>query len=136
MSNLVLNNMDEIEKMFEIDYEENGLDLKINFTLHRESQLWIFTRCFVNKDINESYNFDAESVNNGPGEVFNKYTTAIMISKEADSNKNYISFGTYYEDKGEEEWIERLFVRRHWRSRARRFAFRFRRMNGCVSSRS
>lgn len=94
----------------EIDYEENGLDIKVNFSLQRESQLLIFTRCFVNKDINESFNFDTESVNNGPGEEFNKYTTVIVISKEPDSNKNFISFGTYYEDQGDKSF--KIFAKR------------------------
>lgn len=94
----------------EIDYEENGLEIRLKFTLHRESELWLFTRCFVNKDINESFNFDTESINNGPGEEFNKYTTTIIINKEADSNKNFISFGTYYEDKGKK--LFKVFAKR------------------------
>lgn len=94
----------------ELDYLNTGLDLKLNFTLHKESQLWIFTKCFVNKDINESSNFDNESINNGPGEIFNKYTSVILINKQADSNKLFISFGTFYEDN--EEKIFKIFAKR------------------------
>lgn len=96
----------------EVDYEQSGIELKIQFTLQRESQLWIFTRCFVNKDINESENFDIESINNGSGEIFNKYTTVILISKEADSNKSFISFGTYYENEETGEKIFKTFAKR------------------------
>ena len=82
----------------EIDYDELGLELKLSFNLIGESQLLIFTRCFVNKDINESNLFDNASLNIDSNEVFNKYTSLIKIMKEMKNNRCIITFGTYYND--------------------------------------
>ena len=47
----------------EIDYSERNLELTIDFNLEEQSELWIFTRSFVNKSINKSFYFDEKSEN-------------------------------------------------------------------------
>ena len=81
----------------EIDYDEYGLELNLKVNLLGQSQLLLFTRCFVNKDLNESDLFE-ESRNVEIGDIFNKYTSLIKIIKEKVSNRCYITFGTYYND--------------------------------------
>ncbi len=82
----------------EIDYDERGLELNIKFDLLEQSELLIFTRCFVNKDINESYLFDAKSENIDFNENFNKYTSLIKIIKDS---RCFITFGTFYHEINE-----------------------------------
>ena len=82
----------------EIDYSKKGLELKIKFTLYGESQLWIFTRCSVNKSINESYYFDEISENIEENDDFNKYSSVIKIIKVRNSNKCFVIFGTFYQE--------------------------------------
>ena len=92
-----LNHM-AIRLIKEIDYDELGLELKLNFSLIGNSQILIFTRCFVNKEINDSDLFDNNDIDVGPNEIFNKYTSLIKIMKEMKSNRCYITFGTYHND--------------------------------------
>ena len=54
----------------EIDYEESGLLLNINFNLIDNSELWIFTRSFVNKSINDSFYFDEKSENVDKNDIY------------------------------------------------------------------
>ena len=82
----------------DFDYDEYGLELKLNVNLIGESQLLIFTRCFVNKGINDSAIFDDSSRNIDMKDIFNKYTSLIKIMKEVKSNRCHITFGTYYND--------------------------------------
>lgn len=81
----------------EIDYHCNGLQIRIKATLEGDSKLWIFSRCFVNKDVNESEVFDMNSEFNDHEDVFNKYTAFVVISKEKLSTKSFIEFGSFYE---------------------------------------
>lgn len=82
----------------EINYGTNMAQINVNFTLEGDSQFWICTRCFVNKDVNESISFDISSINNEPDIVFNKYSSLIKIIKERYSNKCFITFGTFCEN--------------------------------------
>ena len=95
-----INNM-AIRFMQQIDYEEKGLELNINFNLEEQSELWIFTRCYVNKSINESYYFDEKSENIDINDNFNKYTSLIKIIKDERYKRCYITFGTFYNDVNE-----------------------------------
>ena len=85
----------------EIDYSKNGLELNIKFNLFGDSELWIFSRCSVNKSINESYYFDEKSVNIEDNDYFNKYSSVIKIKKERNSNKCFVIFGTFYQEINE-----------------------------------
>ena len=96
----------------EIFYETNGIELKIDFNLLGDSELWIFTRSFVNKEINESYFFDEESMNIEVNDYFNKYSSLIKIIKERLSNKCFITFGTFCEDKKTKKLIYKTFLKR------------------------
>ena len=85
----------------EINYETNMVDINVNFTLQGESEFWIFTRCFVNKENNDSINFELSSINNEPDIIFNKYSSLIKITKERYSSKCFVSFGTFCENPKE-----------------------------------
>ena len=82
----------------QIDYSKNGLELDIKFNLFGDSELWIFSRCLVNKSINESYFFDEKSVNIEDNDYFNKYSSVIKIKKVRNSNKCFVIFGTFYQE--------------------------------------
>ena len=97
----------------EINYETNMAIINVNFTLEGESEFWIFTRCFVNKEINESVNFDINSFNNEPDIVFNKYSSLIKIIKERYSNKCFVTFGTFCENSKDPNQISyKTFLKR------------------------
>ena len=66
----------------EVNYITNGVEIYIDLSLIGNSEFWIFTRYFVNKDFNESELFDTFSVNNESYVIFNKYTSLIKIIKE------------------------------------------------------
>ena len=83
----------------EVDYFTKGLELSIKMSLIGQSELWIFTRCFINKSINESSYFDEKSANIEENNIFNKYSSVIKIVKEKNSNKCFASFGTFYQEK-------------------------------------
>lgn len=95
----------------EIDYDQNGVELNISLNLKGGSQFWIFTRCFINKDVNESGCFDTQSQHNEPGDIFNKYSSVIKISKEDKSTKCFISFCTFYEDENGSMYLKTFFKR-------------------------
>ena len=95
----------------EVNYKNNGIQIKINFNLKGESQLWIFSRCFINNDLdeNDSNNEYNKNINSG---IFNKYTSLIKISKEVNSNKCYIHFSTFYEDNNNGKIYLKTFYKR------------------------
>ena len=82
----------------EINYETNMVQINLNFTLEGESELMIFTRSFVNKDVNGSFNFDNSSINYEPDIIFNKYSSLIKIIKEKYSNRCFITLGTFIQN--------------------------------------
>lgn len=90
----------------EVNYNTNGVEINIDFSLIGESELWIFSRCFVNKDFNDSDIFDVFSMNIEPNVMFNKYSSLIKIIKEKNCNKCFISFGTFYEDERDDNKIK------------------------------
>ena len=73
------------------------MQIKLKVTLQGNSKLWIFTRCFVNKDVNESGVFDIKSEFNEHEDIFNKYTAFVVISKEKLTTKSFLEFGSFYE---------------------------------------
>ena len=90
----------------EINYDTNMVEIKVKFTLESNSEFWIFTRSYINKDFNESFNFDISSVNNEPDIVFNKYSSLIkIINEKRCSNKCYISFGAFCESSKDPKLI-------------------------------
>ena len=83
----------------EIDFDEMGVELNLNFNLIGTSQIFVFTRSFVNKDINKSGIFEDDIYNIEKNDIFNKYTSLIKISKDMKKGSSFITFGTYYNDK-------------------------------------
>ena len=88
-----------IRTINEINYNTSGVEINLELSLVGGSEFWIFTRSFVNKDINDSEVFDTYSINNESDIIFNKYTSLIKIIKEKNSSKCFITFGTFYEDE-------------------------------------
>jgi hypothetical protein len=112
-----LNNFIEINRIAlrtnqEIDYSIKGLELIINFSLLGKSELFIFTRSSVNKGINESYFFDEKSVNIEEEDIFNKYSSVIKITKEKNSNKCFVIFGTFCQDQASSKLYYKSFLKR------------------------
>ena len=90
----------------EINYDTNMVEIKVKFSLESNSEFWIFTRSYINKDFNESFNFDISSVNNEPDIVFNKYSSLIkIINEKRCSNKCYVSFGAFCESSKDPKLI-------------------------------
>ena len=59
------NVVEKSDTTWRVDEEVNAIKIIGNgYTLEGNSELWISTRCFVNKDVNESCYFDISSVNN------------------------------------------------------------------------
>ena len=81
----------------DIDYGKKMAKISINFTLKEESELWIFTRCFM-KNESVNININNTSFNNDSDKIFNKYSSVIKIIKKRDSNKSFITFGTFCEN--------------------------------------
>ena len=81
----------------DIDYGKKMAKISIDFTLKEESELWIFTRCFM-KNESVNININNTSFNNDIEKIFNKYTSVIKIIKKRDSNKSFITFGTFCEN--------------------------------------
>ena len=84
----------------DIDYGKKMAKISIDFTLKEESELWIFTRCFM-KNESVNININNTSFNNDADKIFNKYSSVIKIikkRKKRDSNKSFITFGTFCEN--------------------------------------
>lgn len=96
----------------EIDYGRKGLELNIKFSLKGESELWIFTRSFVNKSINESYYFDNKSANIDINDIFNKYSSVIRIIKARNSNRCFVVFGTFCQEINSNKLYYKSFLKR------------------------
>ena len=92
--------------MNEVNYNTNGVEINVDFSLVGDAEFWIFSRCFINKDFNESEIFDTFSINNESNVIFNKYTSLIKINKEKNTSKCFISFGTFYEDETDKNKIK------------------------------
>ena len=90
-----------IRTINEVNYSTNGVEINIELSLVANSEIWIFSRCFVNKDINDSGIFDTTSINNDSDVIFNKYTSLIKIIKEKNSSKCFITLGIFYEDESD-----------------------------------
>ena len=97
-TNFVELNKIALRSLKEIDYSLMGLELKIKFNLHGESELWIFTRTSVDKNINKSFYSDVNNEKQDENENFNKYSSVIKIVKERNSNKCFVDFGTFYQE--------------------------------------
>ena len=105
MSNAELSGM-ALRTINEINYETNMVEIKVKFTLDSNSEFWIFTRSYINKEFNESFNFDISSVNNEPDIVFNKYSSLIkIINEKRYTNKSYVSFGAFCESSKDPKLI-------------------------------
>jgi hypothetical protein len=108
-----------------IDYNTRGVKINIHLKLYEKSTFWIFTRCYVgdyfdnikrHKTITaSSHKLNLENINekeNNNKKIFNKYSTVIKIFKNKNSNKSFVSFGTFYKNKKSGNLHYKTFLQR------------------------
>ena len=125
----ILNNFDFSKKALLtkniIDYNTKGVKINIHLKLYEKSTFWIFTRCYVgdyfdnikrHKTITaSSHKLNLENINekeNNNKKIFNKYSTVIKIFKNKNSNKSFVSFGTFYKNKKSGNLHYKTFLQR------------------------
>ena len=125
----ILNNFDFSKKAILtkniIDYNTKGVKINIHLKLYEKSTFWIFTRCYVgdyfdnikrHKTITaSSHKLNLENINekeNNNKKIFNKYSTVIKIFKNKNSNKSFVSFGTFYKNKKSGNLHYKTFLQR------------------------
>ena len=103
-----------LKVIHEIDYDERGVELNINFNLIQQSEIWIFLRCFSNDSNSDSNFFDDKCQSININVTFNKYTSLIKIIKDMSSNRCFITFGTFYSEINENNKLYyKTFLKRH-----------------------
>jgi hypothetical protein len=124
----ILNNFDFSKKALLtkniIDYNTKGVKINIHLKLYEKSTFWIFTRCYVGEYFDNikrhktitasSHKLNLENINEkekNNKKIFNKYSTVIKIFKNKNSNKSFVSFGTFYKNKKVEIYIIKLFFK-------------------------
>ena len=70
-----------IKSIFNIDYFKFGIEIEFNLQIKGEGSFWLFTRLNPNDSL-----------------IYNKNSTIIEISKLKNSNKAFISFGTFIDN--------------------------------------
>ena len=108
-----------------IDYNTKGVKINIHLKLYEKSTFWIFTRCYVGEYFDNikrhktitasSHKLNLENINekeNRNKKLFNKYSTVIKIFKNKNSNKSFVSFGTFYKNKKSGNLHYKTFLQR------------------------
>lgn len=107
-----------------IDYNSKGVKINLHLKLFDESKFWIFTRCYVGNYFDEikkyntiststrKMNIDIQKEENKNNKMFSKYSTVIKIIKNKNSNKAFISFGTFYKNKKSGNLHYKTFLQR------------------------
>ena len=107
-----------------IDYNTKGVKINLHLKLYDKGTFWIFTRCYINdymyyikrfKTIsasNRKMNIDLDENENIKNKMFNKYSTVIKIFKDKNSNKAFVSFGTFYKNKKSGNIHYKTFLKR------------------------
>ena len=108
-----------------IDYNTKGVKINIHLKLYEKSTFWIFTRCYVGEYFDNikrhktitasSHKLNLENINekeNNNKKIFNKYSTVIKIFMNKNSNKSFVSFGTFYKNKKSGNLHYKTFLQR------------------------
>ena len=109
-----------------IDYNTKGVKINLHLKLYDKSSFWIFTRCYVDDylpDIKENKTITASNrkmnihleenkSENKKNIMFNKFSTVIKIFKNKNSNKAFVSFGTFYKNKKSGHLHYKTFLQR------------------------
>ena len=107
-----------------IDYNTKGVKINLHLKLYDKGIFWIFTRCYVNDYMNyikrfktisansRKINIDIDEKENMKNKMFNKYSTVIKIFKNRNSNKAFVSFGTFYKNKKSGNLHYKTFLQR------------------------
>jgi hypothetical protein len=94
-----------------IDYNTKGVEINIHLKLFGQSSFFIFTRCYVDDSIELDNDNSIDSIKKCKSQrvydikrrknnsLFTKYSTVIKIYKSNNSNKAFVSFGTFYKNK-------------------------------------
>ena len=90
------------------DYNMSGVEVNLHINLIGESQCFISTRSFVSLNNNENI-FEPSDRN---VKIFNKFSNLIMISKIINSNKVFVSFGTFCQSKKTGKIFYKFFLKR------------------------
>ena len=86
--------------------------------IYDNGSFWIFTRCYVDDYIPETKKYktiDVSSRNineNNDNKIFSKYSTVIKIIKNKNSNKAFVTFGTFYINKRSGHIHYKTFLKR------------------------
>ena len=84
----------------DIDYGKKMAKISIDFTLKEESELWIFTRCFM-KNESVNININNTSFNNDADKIFNKYSNE-AIYQQTENENDSCDYKLYLTDKGDD----------------------------------
>ena len=107
-----------------IDYNTKGVKINLHLKIYDKGTFWIFTRCYVNDYMNRIKRFKTISASNRKmnlnldenenvkNKMFNKYSTVIKIFKNKNSNKAFVSFGTFYKNKKSGNIHYKTFLKR------------------------
>ena len=107
-SNGIEFNKSALRSKYYNDYSNNGVEVNLHINLIGESKCYISTRSFG--DLNNNENIFETNDNNI--NIFNKFSNLIMISKTINSNKVFVSFGTFCESKKTGKIFYKFFLKR------------------------
>ena len=114
-----LNKENNIEKLY-----TKGVKINLHLKIYDKGTFWIFTRCYVNDYMNRFKRFKTISASNRKmnlnldenenvkNKMFSKYSTVIKIFKNKNSNKAFVSFGTFYKNKKSGNIHYKTFLKR------------------------
>ena len=107
-----------------IDYNTKGVKINLHLKLYDKSSFWIFTRCYIDNNIEDNKKFKTINANSikmnldindnedKKSKIFNKYSTVIKIFKNKNSNQAFVSFGTFYKNKKSGHLHYKTFLKR------------------------
>ena len=101
-----------------INYKNKGVKINLHLKIYDNGSFWIFTRSYVDDYIPETKKYktiDVSSRNineNNDNKIFSKYSTVIKIIKNKNSNKAFVTFGTFYINKRSGHIHYKTFLKR------------------------
>jgi hypothetical protein len=108
--NILKNNFDLSKKVLRtknyVDYNTKGVKINLNLKIFDEGIFYIFTRCYIDnyyteeiKEVKKYKTITTNHVRNNKTNIFSTCSTVIKIYKNKNSNKGFVSFGTFYKNK-------------------------------------
>lgn len=81
------------------DFTYRGVELNTNVVLKGESSFWIFTRAFAIPPDEDNFKDEDKSNTLVYGDILNRFSSVIKISKEDKSQRCYLSYSSFVEDE-------------------------------------